>query len=1243
MAGAEQPLKKRKLYEQLKEPSPPAPPSPQPLLPPPQPAPPPTPPQISQDEVALRRRNQEEIRNVYECYNRIKFCIAQKDTRLKPDLERAYIALVTASTGCSSVQRLTAEFIPKYASYCPTSFESAARVLINMHNWSLAVISRGEDADGVALDTAKACIFGLADICVSAAAAAQMSSVTQGICTTVFRDAVTFFISSFEGKNIFQIVDKEILKTDDVLDSFSQYQQKILALDDSVLLKLSKFRALSLLRIFFTCSKNSIATCFELFDSTAAEETHKEGYYFLRQLTDRFDETLSSSSKVECNGSIPSTSSMSTNCRGNDSTDDGSATRGKNTLKHAKAVPRNCLLGLVLNNDQSLKNWVISRYKKLSKSGFSEVVSVITSILDEVFDSFLDQVKAEEVKEESEDDLCSREYADQFSIPRVCSQGQTSEVSRSVTGSQLADCRSNINNFGCRSMVVDSNEQGDLAYNRSSRSGELLNQQIPSPRTRPMYLRSCSFDSGSCSSPTEKNLIPNMDHPLPALRTSSGVAVGSTPSPRPNLPLHQPSTNQVTWYCDGDPAALDIYPASKHLWLGSLDPGVSEGLLRHQFEKFGPLNNFSYFPLKGFALVEFRNIRDAVKARELMRRSSPWGNALNIKFLDAGYGTRGAINGVAVGSSCHVYIGNVQNQWVKDEIIHELRKVIYKGPVMVTDLSSEVALLMEFETPEEAAMAMNHLRQCRNSKNSSPRPLNVGPVNVTMRVEGSRLVSTSSVNNMVVPSHAQTMVEQQPNARTSQPGLHHVPVSAKPDNGFLEHTSPRMKPEHGAMTASGHHGFQSNWRPIVCQGMPEVGAAEADKMAVDPSHRGGSISDSGDPMWVYGKSERDLQSGVGGISRIPPPTQGPAMGPSMSIQGPPAAPQPVQTPPVAPPQPGQALPFAPPQVALGPPVGPPQPIHTHLVPPPPQPIHPPTVGPSQPVQTPPFIRPVYFTPTGWDAHALNHNMPPNPTSSSVMPSSIHHNAIAPPYLPASVTPIAQIQASSMPQFSHTFYMNNRPPMTSFPAPQPELTPPFTTQPVLQPPLPSSPPHPRYPEPPIAPPPPSSPPPPPPPPSESSNSENLRQCPQHQWQGTLNKSGVHYCKIYAQRVDSGICKYSSAVAEPTEWPATLDMTKRTDFQHVMSTFSNTPINKREMCWLLPTSQEDHKGFQDFVSYLQQRECAGVIKMPAVKSMWARLLFILPQSSETCSMLSLEPNPFPCLIGLVLPKEMNFEWV
>lgn len=105
MASAEQPLKKRKLHEPsqpTQEQTTPSPQEPPPQSPHPQlqksSFTPPSPPLLSQEEILRRRRSQEEIRNVYECYKRIKFCINQDDKRFMPDLEQAYLSLISAAS-----------------------------------------------------------------------------------------------------------------------------------------------------------------------------------------------------------------------------------------------------------------------------------------------------------------------------------------------------------------------------------------------------------------------------------------------------------------------------------------------------------------------------------------------------------------------------------------------------------------------------------------------------------------------------------------------------------------------------------------------------------------------------------------------------------------------------------------------------------------------------------------------------------------------------------------------------------------------------------------------------------------------------------------------------------------------------------------------------------------------------------------------------------------------------------------
>lgn len=1101
---------------------------------------------------------------MYENYKTIKRCISSgNDPRHMPELEQAYLSLISASRGCASVKRILSEFIPRYGSYCPTALEAAAQVVVNMHNWSVPLISRGEDVNGVSFDTAKNCVTGLVDICCTASLEAPSSSVIRGICSAVFVNAVTFFASSVDGKDIFQVIGKEGLKLQGSEEIFIQLKQRIVEEDASPLFKLLKFRALCLLRILFLCPKDLLATCFEIFSTHAADGLCREGKYILSQLccalnTD--DDTYMSTVNGESGESEASTSykgsdaiTKTDNCRRAESVGDHSRGNEKDLLK-------SCLLGLVLQRDPSLKKWILSRFQRLQKSASSEAVSQVTSAFQEIFESFDEQVHKviDDSDEEGSDSskymvhgisnqhrgFCKVSEKDSLQIhDKSYKDKLANEISGqflrrhsslvSVESDHHSNTSSNHDSGGSKSMEFGSKEQGDVCHGWLSMTKDHHGDQLFSPLSgKSSHFKMDHFEQRDQAVQLEKNQAPSVN----ALGFSSSLApnaVFGSPTAAP----YPSASNQIIWFSDGDPAAMDVFSASKQLCLGSLAPDTSEAAVRYELEKFGLIDNFSFFAVKRFALVEYRCLIDAIKAREFMRRYSPWGYPIRVKFIDIGLGTRGAVNGVAIGSSCHVFVGNVLNQWVKDEIMRETMKVICRGPRLVTELTSEAALLLEFETPEEAASAMACIRQFRRGANSvaatgagvdvsrsCPNFWNVGPAPVSSSAFGM-------CNTIVVSPHGQA-------AGSPSNRMHNatLPFTMQSDSLPPDFPSPSTSFEKQGFTQRGGQVSLSNMAASGCLDTRGLGSSQ------------GYAPCTSGQMWFYGKREVELQPAGGIVTCTPIATQGS------------------------------------------------------------------TNAPPQHLQTPPYMQPVYPPPT-WDAHSLSHHIPLNTIPTNAIPTNVHSNSIPPPFVQASVTPLSQMSGNSFQPFNQMVPQPIAPPLLpSLPPPQPDIPPP--------------------------PPPPCSPPPPPPPPTmdpapPSEPSEMI------QWRGTLSKSGVHYCNISAHRVDSDLCRYSISVSEPTGWPVKLDMTKRTDFRHVKATFASSQPSRREVCLLEPSSAADHKGFQDFISYLKQRECAGVIKIPATKSLWARLLFILPCSPEACSMLSIKPNASNCLITVILPKEANLE--
>lgn len=245
--------------------------------------------------------------------------------------------------GCASVQRLVAECIPRYASYCPAALEAAGKALLNMHNQCITAISGGEDIDCIAFETAKACILGLVDVCRAAASENPNSEINQGICSVVFHDAFTFFVSSFEGKSIFDIVDRSVLKIYDAAESLSDFKRKFLEEHNSILLKLSKLRGLCFLSILFGFPKYSLVALFELFESTGMGGIQK-GKYLLREFTTELDYV----GAPHLDGDESSLHSSRMKCQEKDPLNESPASKGNSLPNCSSGLLKNCLLALVI-------------------------------------------------------------------------------------------------------------------------------------------------------------------------------------------------------------------------------------------------------------------------------------------------------------------------------------------------------------------------------------------------------------------------------------------------------------------------------------------------------------------------------------------------------------------------------------------------------------------------------------------------------------------------------------------------------------------------------------------------------------------------------------------------------------------------------------------------------------------------------------------------------------------------------
>jgi hypothetical protein len=126
-----------------------------------------------------------------------------------------------------------------------------------------------------------------------------------------------------------------------------------------------------------------------------------------------------------------------------------------------------------------------------------------------------------------------------------------------------------------------------------------------------------------------------------------------------------------------------------------------------------------------------------------------------------------------------------------------------------------------------------------------------------------------------------------------------------------------------------------------------------------------------------------------------------------------------------------------------------------------------------------------------------------------------------------------------------------------------------------------------------------------------------------------KNGAAVCPVRCAAAPPGAADGAGswASAEPSCWPARLDVKNRTDTRYVCGTlFPGLAPGGRAVLRLRAAAAAAHEKLAEFSRYLRDKGRAGIVALPPVEGGGPRTLYLVPPTPEACRALK-APWPAP----------------